>query len=46
MDEPAKEVGSSDAIGFGLGDRDRRFGDPRRASLIEGSVGPMPAVGP
>ena len=46
VDEPAKEVGSSDAIGFGLGDRDRRFGDPRGASLIEGSVGPMPAVGP
>ena len=46
MDEPAKEVGSSDAIGLGLGDRDRRIGDPRGASLIEQSMGPMPVAGP
>jgi putative intracellular protease/amidase len=44
VDESAKDVGSSDASGVGIGDRDRRFGDPRGAPLIEGSVGPMPVV--
>ena len=42
MDEPAKDVGSSDAMGVGIVDRDHRFGGPPGAPLIEGSVGPAP----
>ena len=44
MDESAKNIGSSDASGVGIGDRGHCLGDQRGASLIEGSVRPMPVV--
>ena len=44
MDESAKDVGSSYASEVAIGDRGGRFGDHRRAPLIEGSVRPVPVV--
>ena len=45
MDQPAKDVGSSNASGVGIvSDRGRRFADPRGEQLIEGSVRAVPVV--
>ena len=44
VDESAKDLGSSYASEVAIGDRGGRFGDHRRAPLIEGSVRPVPVV--
>jgi hypothetical protein len=44
VDQPGKDIGSSNASGVGIGDRDRCFVDQRGASLIEGSVRAVPVV--
>jgi len=44
VDESAKDVGSSDERGVGIGDRDHHFGDGRGAPLIEGPVRLVPVV--
>jgi len=44
VDWSAKDVGSSDERGVGIGDWDHHFGDGRGAPLLEGPVRPVPVV--